>query len=128
VWPYLETFSEDVSNEITAELKGQADLIIGNYSDGNSVASSIAHKQGITQSNKSMHMIQVAVYPGSQGQSIQLSRNTGTMYRWQSSPVFQQKIKCTGGIFGSIFQPSRFLALIITLKSVRYSCSCQDSI
>lgn len=31
------------------ELKGQPDLIIGNYSDGNLVASLMAHKQGITQ-------------------------------------------------------------------------------
>jgi len=40
---------QDAAREITAELKGQPDLIIGNYSDGNLVASLISHKQGITQ-------------------------------------------------------------------------------
>jgi len=51
VWPYLERFLEDVLNEVTTELKGQPDLIIGNYSDGNLVASLISHRQGITQCN-----------------------------------------------------------------------------
>jgi len=64
VWPYLERFSEDVSNEITAELKGQPDLIIGNYSDGNLVASLIAHKQGITQCNIA-HALEKTKYPDS---------------------------------------------------------------
>nr|WEX73725.1 sucrose synthase [Abies beshanzuensis] len=64
VWPYLERFSEDVSNEVTAELKGQADLIIGNYSDGNLVASLMAHKQGITQCNIA-HALEKTKYPDS---------------------------------------------------------------
>jgi sucrose synthase len=64
VWPYLEKFSEDASNEITAELKGQPDLIIGNYSDGNLVASLIAHKQGITQCNIA-HALEKTKYPDS---------------------------------------------------------------
>jgi len=64
VWPYLERFSEDVSNEVTAELKGQPDLIIGNYSDGNLVASLIAHKQGITQCNIA-HALEKTKYPDS---------------------------------------------------------------
>ena len=64
VWPYLERFSEDASNEITAELQGQPDLIIGNYSDGNLVASLIAHKQGITQCNIA-HALEKTKYPDS---------------------------------------------------------------
>jgi len=64
VWPYLERFSEDVTNEVTAELKGQPDLIIGNYSDGNLVASLIAHKQGITQCNIA-HALEKTKYPDS---------------------------------------------------------------
>jgi len=64
VWPYLEKFSEDASNEITAELKGQPDLIIGNYSDGNLVASLIAHKRGITQCNIA-HALEKTKYPDS---------------------------------------------------------------
>ncbi|KAF2304215.1 hypothetical protein GH714_028589 [Hevea brasiliensis] len=35
VWPYLETYTEDVATEIGKELQGKPDLIIGNYSDGN---------------------------------------------------------------------------------------------
>ncbi|XP_062001387.1 sucrose synthase 2-like isoform X6 [Rosa rugosa] len=51
VWPYLETFAEDASNEIAAELQGVPDLIIGNYSDGNLVATLLSYKLGITQCN-----------------------------------------------------------------------------
>lgn len=40
---------QDVAGEISAELQGKPDLIIGNYSDGNLVASLLAHKMGITQ-------------------------------------------------------------------------------
>ncbi|KAL4334623.1 hypothetical protein GQ457_07G045550 [Hibiscus cannabinus] len=42
VWPYLDTFTEDVAHEISKELQGKPDLIIGNYSDGNIVASLLA--------------------------------------------------------------------------------------
>ncbi|KAK9945712.1 hypothetical protein M0R45_011211 [Rubus argutus] len=47
VWPYLETFAEDVASEITGELQGHPDFIIGKYSDGNLVASLLAYKMGI---------------------------------------------------------------------------------
>lgn len=49
VWPYLETFAMDAAHEITAELQGFPDFIIGNYSDGNLVASLLAYKMGVTQ-------------------------------------------------------------------------------
>nr|ANA07245.1 sucrose synthase [Pinus taeda] len=54
----------DVTNEIAVELKGQPDLIIGNYSDGNLVASLMAHKQGITQCNIA-HALEKTKYPDS---------------------------------------------------------------
>lgn len=38
-----------MSNEVAAELQGVPDLIIGNYSDGNLVASLLANKLGVTQ-------------------------------------------------------------------------------
>jgi len=60
----LERFSEDVLNEVMAELKGQPDLIIGNYSDGNLVASLISHRQGITQCNIA-HAVEKTKYPDS---------------------------------------------------------------
>ncbi|GJX52804.1 sucrose synthase [Tanacetum coccineum] len=64
VWPYLETFSEDVAKEVTAELQGKPDLIIGNYSDGNLVASLLAHKLGVTQCTIA-HALEKTKYPDS---------------------------------------------------------------
>ncbi|KAF8393683.1 hypothetical protein HHK36_021930 [Tetracentron sinense] len=64
VWPYLETFTEDVANEIAGELKGKPDLIIGNYSDGNIVASLLAHKLGVTQCTIA-HALEKTKYPDS---------------------------------------------------------------
>ncbi|KAK1317517.1 Sucrose synthase 4 [Acorus calamus] len=64
VWPYLETFTEDVASEIAAELHGIPDLIIGNYSDGNLVASLLSYKLGITQCNIA-HALEKTKYPDS---------------------------------------------------------------
>ncbi|XP_043810525.1 sucrose synthase 2 isoform X2 [Manihot esculenta] len=64
VWPYLETFADDASNEIAAELQGIPDLIIGNYSDGNLVASLLSYKLGITQCNIA-HALEKIKYPDS---------------------------------------------------------------
>ena len=49
VWPYLEDYARDVEHELIAELNGRPDLIIGNYSDGNLVASILARRLGVTQ-------------------------------------------------------------------------------
>ena len=51
IWPYLERFTEDVEGEVVAELGGRPDLIIGNYSDGNLVATLLASRLGVTQCN-----------------------------------------------------------------------------
>lgn len=51
VWPYLERFAADAGREILAELGARPDLIIGNYSDGNLVASLLAHEMRVTQCN-----------------------------------------------------------------------------
>ena len=51
VWPYLEQFTEEVQRELVAELGGRPDLIIGNYSDGNLVASLLSQRLGVTQCN-----------------------------------------------------------------------------
>lgn len=40
---------QDAASEISAELQGVPDLIIGNYSDGNLVASLLSSKLGVTQ-------------------------------------------------------------------------------
>lgn len=51
IWPYLEDFSRDVEREALAELGGRPDLIIGNYSDGNLVATLLSKRLGVTQCN-----------------------------------------------------------------------------
>ncbi|KAI5599242.1 hypothetical protein BDE02_02G184800 [Populus trichocarpa] len=64
VWPYLETFAEDAASEIVAELQGIPDFIIGNYSDGNLVASLLAYKMGVTQCTIA-HALEKTKYPDS---------------------------------------------------------------
>ncbi|MDH5509608.1 MAG: sucrose synthase [Nitrospinota bacterium] len=51
IWPHLERFAEEASREVTAELAGRPDLIVGNYSDGNLVASLMSDKMKVTQCN-----------------------------------------------------------------------------
>ncbi|XP_052190015.1 sucrose synthase 2 [Diospyros lotus] len=64
IWPYLETFAEDAGSEMVAELQGVPDLIIGNYSDGNLVASLLSHKMGVTQCTIA-HALEKTKYPDS---------------------------------------------------------------
>ncbi|WOH09011.1 hypothetical protein DCAR_0728462 [Daucus carota subsp. sativus] len=64
VWPYMETFTEDVAKEIAVELKAKPDLIIGNYSEGNLVASLLANKLGVTQCTIA-HALEKTKYPDS---------------------------------------------------------------
>ncbi|MDH3329932.1 MAG: glycosyltransferase, partial [Desulfobulbaceae bacterium] len=61
IWPHLERFAEDASKELLAELDGRPDLIIGNYSDGNLVASLMSYKLGVTQCNIA-HALEKAKY------------------------------------------------------------------
>ena len=49
IWPYLERFTLEVEKELLSELGARPDLIIGNYSDGNLVASLLAPRLGVTQ-------------------------------------------------------------------------------
>ena len=49
IWPYLETFAEDAATELLSEFEGRPDLIIGNYSDGNLVASLLSDKFDVIQ-------------------------------------------------------------------------------
>jgi sucrose synthase len=51
VWPYLERFAVDSERVILAELGSKPDLIIGNYSDGNLVATLLSERLGVTQCN-----------------------------------------------------------------------------
>ncbi|MBI5040214.1 MAG: sucrose synthase [Gammaproteobacteria bacterium] len=61
VWPYLERFAVEVEKELLAELGGRPDLIVGNYSDGNLVATILAHNLGVTQCNIA-HALEKAKY------------------------------------------------------------------
>ncbi|UCC57107.1 MAG: sucrose synthase [Gammaproteobacteria bacterium] len=51
IWPYLERFSREVEREMLVELGDRPDFIIGNYSDGNLVASLLSQRLGVTQCN-----------------------------------------------------------------------------
>ncbi len=51
IWPYLERFADDAQRELLAELSGRPDLIVGNYSDGNLVATLMAQRLHVTQCN-----------------------------------------------------------------------------
>ncbi|KAK3018336.1 hypothetical protein RJ639_004748 [Escallonia herrerae] len=64
VWPYMETYTEDVEKELAVELKVKPDLIIGNYSDGNLAASLLSHKLGVTQCTIA-HALELTKYPDS---------------------------------------------------------------
>ncbi|CAI0448152.1 unnamed protein product [Linum tenue] len=64
VWPYLEKFTEDVAIEIGKEFQGKPDLIIGNYSDGNIVATLLSHKLGVTECTIA-HALEKTKYPES---------------------------------------------------------------
>lgn len=51
VWPYLERYAVESERELRAEMGCTPDFVIGNYSDGNLVASLLAERLGVTQCN-----------------------------------------------------------------------------
>lgn len=51
VWPYLERYAVDAERELLAEMGCRPDLVVGNYSDGNLVATLMAQSLGVTQCN-----------------------------------------------------------------------------
>jgi sucrose synthase len=51
IWPYLERYALDAEREILAQIGDRPDLIIGNNSDGNLVASLIAQRLDVCQCN-----------------------------------------------------------------------------
>lgn len=51
VWPYLERFAKEVERELLGEMGGRPDVVIGNYSDGNLVATLLAQSLNVTQCN-----------------------------------------------------------------------------
>ncbi|WP_045216195.1 sucrose synthase [Desulfonatronovibrio magnus] len=79
VWPFLERFALDATNEVQGELAGRPDLIIGNYSDGNLVASLMSKKLKITQCNIA-HALEKSKYLF----SSQYWKHNETQYRFSS--------------------------------------------
>jgi sucrose synthase len=51
IWPYLDRFAGEVEGELRQELEGRPDLLIGNYSDGNLVATLLSRRMGVIQCN-----------------------------------------------------------------------------
>ncbi|KAL5721659.1 sucrose synthase [Ranunculus cassubicifolius] len=49
IYPYLERFTQDATAKILEQMDGKPDLVIGNYTDGNLVASLMASRLGVTQ-------------------------------------------------------------------------------
>ncbi|MFO7839504.1 MAG: sucrose synthase [Desulfosalsimonadaceae bacterium] len=49
IWPYLDSFAVDAERELLAEFQGRPDLIIGNYSDGNLVATLLSDRMDVIQ-------------------------------------------------------------------------------
>ncbi len=61
IWPYLERFARDAEREVLAELGSRPDLVIGNYSDGNLVATLLSQRLGVTQCNVA-HALEMTKY------------------------------------------------------------------
>ncbi|KAG0588073.1 hypothetical protein KC19_2G213800 [Ceratodon purpureus] len=64
VYPYLEAYAQEAASEICADLSGPPDLIIGNYSDGNLVATLLCQHLGVTQCTIA-HALEKTKYPDS---------------------------------------------------------------
>lgn len=62
VWPYLETFADDAATELVSQFSGRPDLIIGNYSDGNLVATLLSDKLDVVQ-GAIAHALEKTKYP-----------------------------------------------------------------
>jgi sucrose synthase len=62
IWPYLERYALEAERELKAELGSKPDFLIGNYSDGNLVASLLADRMGVTQCNIA-HALEKTKYP-----------------------------------------------------------------
>jgi len=63
VWPYLERFTQEVEKEVLAELSTRPDLVIGNYSDGNLVATLLSRRLGDVTQCTIAHALEKSKYP-----------------------------------------------------------------
>lgn len=51
MWPYLHRYAQEVKQALLSEFNGRPDLIIGNYSDGNLVATLLSEQLDVIQCN-----------------------------------------------------------------------------
>ncbi|MDD4526990.1 MAG: sucrose synthase [Candidatus Margulisbacteria bacterium] len=51
IWPFLETFAQEAKETVLKEFNGNPNLIVGNYSDGNLVATMLSKELGVMQCN-----------------------------------------------------------------------------
>ena len=51
IWPYLQRFAHEVQLALASEFNGRPDLIVGNYSDGNLVATLLSEQLDVIQCN-----------------------------------------------------------------------------
>ena len=51
IWPYLERYAKECEHVLGSEFGGRPDLVVGNYSDGNLVASLLSSSLKVTQCN-----------------------------------------------------------------------------
>lgn len=64
IWPYLDRFSHDAEIEILNEFDGRPHLILGNYSDGNLVATYLSDRLDVIQCTIA-HALEKTKYPES---------------------------------------------------------------
>ncbi|MDH3285909.1 MAG: glycosyltransferase, partial [Acidobacteriota bacterium] len=62
LWPYLERFALEAERDILSELGSRPGIVIGNYSDGNLVASLLSRRLKVTQCTIA-HALEKAKYP-----------------------------------------------------------------
>nr|GMC77578.1 sucrose synthase 5-like [Ipomoea batatas] len=104
IYPYLERFSQDATAKIVEVMEGKPDLIIGNYTDGNLVASLMSSKLGVTQATIA-HALEKTKYEDSDAQWKALDPNKSRAGQYESHAAFTMPGLCrvVSGI--NVFDP-----------------------
>ncbi|MFC1771171.1 sucrose synthase [Candidatus Margulisiibacteriota bacterium] len=100
IWPYLETFTEEAEENLKTEFKSYPDLIIGNYSDGNLVATLLAQKCNAIQCNIA-HALEKSKYMFSDINWETLEKNYNFSFQYTADLV---AMNLTSFIITSTFQ------------------------
>ncbi|KAG6602008.1 Sucrose synthase 7, partial [Cucurbita argyrosperma subsp. sororia] len=117
IYPFLERFAQDATAKILDLMGAKPDLIIGNYTDGNLVASLMASKLGITQATIA-HALEKTKYEDSDLKWKELDSNitfhiAGSKEKpgqYESHEAFTLPGLCTDRVSGiNVFDPSSTL-------------------